>query len=154
MVFAAFSLKENYWEEFELHQEDIEFIYNHLLEIETPLTPQELISVLVEERIQKEIKAVEQQRLDGGEIYAPKEKYDLEKQLVFPALNWRQGKVISKRPGWNPDYGDFEVIRVRFDDGDEKEFAAGFENHSLNEPPDVEGENIPTAETVLATHGK
>ena len=49
MVLATFSLKENYWEEFELQNEDIEFIYAHLLEVETPLTPQEIISVLKNE---------------------------------------------------------------------------------------------------------
>jgi hypothetical protein len=152
MVLAAFSLKETYWEEFELREEDIEFIYNHLLEIETPLTPQELIEVLVEERIQQEIKAVEQQRLSGREVYLPKETYDVEQQLVFPALGWRQGEVIEKRPGLNPDHGDFEVIKVQFDDGDEKEFAVGFDDHILNKPPDGEGQNIPTPESVLAVY--
>ena len=154
MVLAAFSLIENYWDEFELREADIEFVYNHLLELETPLTPQELINVLIEERIQLEIKAVEQQRLSGGEVYLPKEKYDEKQQLVFPALGWRQGEVVKKRSGWNPDFGDFEVIKVQFDDGDEKEFAAGFEDHTLNDPPDMEGNNIPTAESVLASHGK
>jgi hypothetical protein len=152
MVLAAFSLKETYWDEFELREEDVEFIYNHLLEIETPLTPQELIKVLVEERITQEIKAAEQQRLSGGKIYLPKETYDVEQDLVFPALGWRQGKVVEKRPGWNPDFGDFEVINVQFDDGDKKEFAASFNDHTLNEPPDVEGQNIPTPDSVLAAH--
>ncbi len=154
MVLAAFSFKENYWDEFELREADIEFVYNHLLELETPLTPQELISVLVEERIRLEIKAAEQQRLSGGKVYLPKEKYDKKQQLVFPALGWRQGEVVEKRSGWNPDFGDFEVIKVQFDDGDEKEFAAGVEDHTLNDPPDMEGNNIPTAESVLASHGE
>ncbi len=154
MVLAAFSLQENYWDEFELRESDIEFIYNHLLDLETPLTPQELITVLIEERIQIEIKAAEQQRLSGGEVYLPKEKYDNKQQLVFPALGWRQGQVIEKRPGWNPDFGDFEVIKVQFDDGDEKEFAAGYEDHMLNDPPDIEGNHIPTAESVLKLHGE
>jgi hypothetical protein len=153
MVLAAFSLKENYWEEFELREEDIEFIYNHLLEVETPLTPQELINVLIEERIQQEIKAVEQQRLSGGKVYLPKESYEVNQPLVFPALGWRQGEIIEKRSGWNPDHGDFEVIKVQFDDGDQKEFASKFEDHTLNVPPDVEGDNIPTAESVMASHG-
>ena len=99
MVLAAFSLKETYWDEFELQDEDIEFIYNHLLEIETPLTPQELLNVLIEERIQQEIKAVEQQRLSGRKEYLPKESYEVKQQLVFPALGWRQAEVLEKRPG-------------------------------------------------------
>ena len=154
MVLAAFSLSENYWDDFELQETDIEFIYNHLLEVETPLTPQELITVLVEERIQLEIKAAEQQRLSGGDVYLPKEKYEEKQQLVFPAQGWRQGEVTEKRSGWNPDHGDFEVIKVQFEDGDVKEFAAGFEDHVLNDPPDLEGNNIPTSKLVLASQGK
>ena len=154
MVIAAFSLKETYWDEFELQEKDIEFIYNHLLEVETPLTPQELLSVLIEERIQQEIKSIEKQRLSGRKVYLPKETYDIKQQLVFPALNWRQGQVKEKRSGWNPDYGDFEVIKVQFDDGDLKEFAAGFEDHTLNLPPDLEGDNLPTPESVMDTYGE
>ena len=77
MVVAAFSLKENYWENFELLDEDIEFIYNHLLEVETPLTPEELISVLVNERIERELRVIEEQRLAGGLEYLPKEYYEV-----------------------------------------------------------------------------
>ncbi len=153
MVLATFSLQENYWDDFELQEDDIEFIYTHLLELETPLTPQAMIAVLIEERIQREIKAAEQQRLSGGEVYLPKEKYAEKQELVFPALGWRPGKVKEKRSGWNPDHGDFEVIKVQFEDGEEKEFAAGFDGHILNDPPDVEGNNIPTVEFVLAQHG-
>ena len=72
MVVAAFSMKESYWEEFQLLEEDIEFIYNHLLEVETPLTPEELISVLVNERIQRELQLIEDQRLGGSQEYLPK----------------------------------------------------------------------------------
>ncbi len=32
MVTVSFSLNEDYWQNFELHDEDIEFIYNYLLE--------------------------------------------------------------------------------------------------------------------------
>jgi hypothetical protein len=154
MVLAAFSLKEDYWDEFDLRDDDIEFIYSHLLEIETPLTPQELISVLIEERIQQEIKTVEKQRLSGGKIYLPKESFDVNQQLVFPALGWRQGQVTGKRSGKNPDLGDFDVINVEFDDGDEKEFASRFEDHKLNQPTEDESDNIPSPDAVLVSHGE
>jgi hypothetical protein len=152
MVSAAFSLREDYWDEFELNDSDIEFLYNYLLEVETPLPSEDLAAVLVEERIRLEIQRLEQQQLEGGDIYLPKETYEPEKQLVFPALGGRTGTVIAKRAGWNPDYGDFDVIKVRFDDGDEKEFAAGFETHTLNEPPDLE-DDIPTVDEVISAHG-
>jgi len=100
MVLAQFSLKDNYWDEFELLDDDIEILYNHLIEVETPLTPEELISVLVDKRIQREIKTIEEQRLAGGEIYLPKESYEVDQKIVFPSLNWQQGDVLSVRKGW------------------------------------------------------
>ena len=72
MVTVSFSLNEDYWQNFELHDEDIEFIYNYLLEFETPLTPQELVAVLVDERIRYEKFSIEQQRSSGGDLYQPK----------------------------------------------------------------------------------
>ena len=152
MVFAAFSLREDYWDEFELTDADIEFLYNHLLEVETPLPSEDLVAVLVEERIRREIQRMEEQQQEGGDLYFPKEVYEPERQLVFPALGGRIGTVVGKRKGWNPDYGDFEVIQVRFEDGDEKEFAAGLENHALNDPPELE-DDIPTVEEVVASYG-
>jgi hypothetical protein len=152
MVLAAFSLQENYWEEFELQDEDIEFIYTHLLEVETPLTPLELIEVLVEERIQRERRAIEEQRIAGADIYLPQDLFEVGQFLVFPALNWRRGEVIDARPGWNPDLGEFAVIKVRFDDSEEREFAANLDDHDLNNPPDVAGEDVPNPQSVLVSY--
>jgi hypothetical protein len=137
MVVAQFSLREDYWNTFELQEEDIEFLYTYLLDKETPLTSQELISALVEERIRREKIDIEQQHSSKGIIFLPKERYSPGQSLVFPAFEWRSGQVLSSRPGRNPDLGVFEVIRVRFEDGDEKEFATGLEDHRLNEPLDM-----------------
>lgn len=137
MVVAQFSLREDYWNTFELQEEDIEFLYTYLLDKETPLTSQELISALVEERIRREKIDLERQRSSKGDIFLPKEKYSPGHNLIFPALEWRNGKVVSSRPGRNPEIGDFEVIQVRFEDGDEKEFATGLADHRLNEPVDL-----------------
>jgi len=38
MVMAFYFSPEDYWETFTLQDEDIEFLYNYLLELETPLT--------------------------------------------------------------------------------------------------------------------
>lgn len=53
MVTTNNSLRDDYWQTFTLESEDIEFIYQHLLEVETPLTPDELLNVLVQERIRR-----------------------------------------------------------------------------------------------------
>jgi hypothetical protein len=133
MVVAQFSLREDYWNTFELQEEDIEFLYTYLLDKETPLTSQELIAALVEERIRREKIEIERQRSLKGDIFLPKERYSPGQSLVFPAFEWRGGQVLSSRPGRNPDLGLFEVIRVQFEDGDEKEFATGLEDHRLND---------------------
>lgn len=137
MVTVPFSLNENYWEEFELQDDDVEFLYNHLLEAETPLTTEELVRALVEERIRREKHSLEQQRVSGGDLYQPKGSFAAQQKLTFPALNWRRGEVTQVRPGRNPELGEFQVIEVLFEDGDKREFAAGLESHRLNEPPKV-----------------
>lgn len=137
MVMVSFSLREDYWDNFELTEDDIEFLYNDLLELETPLTSLELVASLVVERIRTETIALEQQRSSGGDVYLPKEHYSTKQQLVFPALGWRKGQVIDSRPGQNPDLGEFDVIKVEFENGEQKEFAAGLEEHSLNNPLEV-----------------
>ena len=48
MATALLSLREDYWEEYELEDEDISFLYEYLLESETPLTSEELMPILVE----------------------------------------------------------------------------------------------------------
>ncbi|HJW89358.1 MAG TPA: hypothetical protein VJ436_01820 [Anaerolineales bacterium] len=134
MVMALISLREDYWETFNLQEEDIEFLYNYLLELETPLTSKELFSALVKERIRKEVEALEQQRTSAGEVYTPRESYSFGQKLVFPIFGWKSGQVIDLRPARNPDLPPFEVIRVRLEDGEEREFASGLSEHVLNDP--------------------
>jgi hypothetical protein len=154
MVVAAVTMKENHWEDFALTDDDIEFIYSHLLEVETPLTPDELTAVLVEERIQKEIRNIEEQRRAGGEVYLPKETYDIEQKLVFPALGWAHGEVAEIRPGWNPNLGEFKVIKVKFADGEQREFASGLEAHKLNDSQENWEQDMPTSAGVLSKWGE
>ena len=134
MVMALISLREDYWETFNLQEEDIEFLYNYLLELETPLTSKELFSALVKERIRNEVEALEQQRTSAGEVYTPRESYSFGQKLVFPIFGWKSGQVIDLRPARNPDLPPFEVIRVRLEDGEEREFASGLSEHVLNDP--------------------
>lgn len=137
MVTVPFAIREDYWETFELQDEDVEFLYNYLLELETPLTSQELVTALVKERIRREKDALESQRMTGGDLYQPKGTYTPEQSLIFPSLDWRRGKVVDVRPGQNPDLGDFQVIQVAFEDGEKREFAAGLQEHKLNAPPTI-----------------
>lgn len=131
------SLRDDYWQSFTLESEDIEFIYQHLLEVETPLTPDELLNVLVQERIRREVEKLEKQRSAGGDIYLPGETHAVGQKLVFPAFGWQKGAVKELRAGRNPDVGKFDVIQVELDDGEKREFASNFPEHLLNNPPEV-----------------
>jgi hypothetical protein len=155
MVMASFSLEEEYWETFDVTEEDIEFLYNYLLEVETPQTPGELVDALVGERIQRELQSFEKQRSSGGDLYFPKDHYTVDQELVFPALGWRRGKVVGVRQGTNPDLPAFEVIKVQLEDGEEHEYAASLAEHPLNEPPDLaqEDESLDPGQ-VLVEHGR
>jgi hypothetical protein len=153
MVMASFSLQEDYWETFDLREEDIEFLYNYLLEVETPLTTRELLDALVEERIRREIQILERKRTSAGDLYLPKESYSENQKLVFPALNWKQGEVVGVRPGRNPDMPDFQVIKVRMETGEEREYASSLEDHKLNDPPQlIQQDEMLDSRSVLRDH--
>jgi hypothetical protein len=134
MGIAPYSLKKNYWEEFEILSEDLEFLYNHLLEIETPLTPTELVKVLVSERVRKEKETLIKQQTAGGEIYTPKGHFETGQSLQFPSLDWRRGEIKTVRTGVNPELPPFEVIDVVFENEETLSFASGLEKHILNQP--------------------
>lgn len=134
MVTAPLSLRKDYWTNFEVTDEDLEFLYNYLLEVERPQKPENLIRALVAERIRKEKAALEKKMAASGAVFMPKETYEVGQTVQFPALDWRSGKVINKRPGNNPDLPPFKVIEVEFENGERRNFATGLEEHKLNEP--------------------
>jgi len=115
MVMASIKLDEDYWSNFQFRDQDIEFLYNYLLETETPITTDELLEVLLNERVRLEQMALEAQRIQGAQVYLPKEHFRVGQELVFPVLNWQKGQVVQVRDGKNPDIGPFEVIKVKFD---------------------------------------
>ncbi|MBN1303584.1 MAG: hypothetical protein JXA13_04050 [Anaerolineales bacterium] len=146
MTNVPFSLPEDYWKAFQVTAQDINFINNHLFELETPLTVSELLEVLVTERIRIEKETQLEERQGGGQIYLPKENYSKGDTLVFPALSWSKAKVEDVRPGFNPDVGEFEVLTVTMEDGEERLFSAGLLEHKLNQvsenPPGDEAFNL------------
>jgi hypothetical protein len=155
MVMTSFNLREDYWETFELQERDIEYLYNYLLELETPLTPQELVAILVKERISQEIQSIKSQRVSGGDIYLPKNHFVVGQKLVFPALNWQRGEVLGVRPGRNPDMEAFEVISAHMQSGEEREFAAGLADHTLNQPLEMaQQDELLEPQVVLARYGE
>jgi hypothetical protein len=140
MLSDSLKLREDYWERFQLREQDIEFLYNYLLETEMPLTNQEMLDILVAERIRFENNELEKQRSEGCEIFYPKDKYHIGQILTFPVLNWRRGEVVALRDGNNPELGSFQVVQVELNGNDKREFAADLKDHFLNNPPKQEEE--------------
>lgn len=130
----ALSLVEDYWDNFNVENKDIEFLYNHLLEIETPLSNADLVKSLIIERIKQEKADFEKIQKQKGLTYRPIEKYSIGAQVVFPTFNWMKGEVIQVRDGFNPDVSSFKVITVKFENGEIKNFASEFVDHPLNQP--------------------
>ncbi len=152
MKTAPLSLRENYWEEFKLEGEDISYLYDYLLENETPLTAEELMPILVGQRIEREKVRLEKKRLDGNDIYYPKENYQVGDHLVFPAFEWQKAEVVSLRSGENPAVGTFNVIQVKFDSGEQREFASGITDHPLNLPPESADADSLSLAPVIKEH--
>ena len=130
---------EAYWTDFDISGEDLDFIYNLLLEREVPLTTEEMSLALVEYRLE----CLEKEAQEAVEIdytfYLPVSKYEVGQRVLFPALGNTIGSVVGVRDGENPEVSEFDVIKVKFEEtGQQKEFAARLEDHILNNPPDPE----------------
>ncbi|MBI3161027.1 MAG: hypothetical protein HYZ23_00885, partial [Chloroflexi bacterium] len=138
MASPSFNLPAEYWQNLLVTPKDIEYLQTYLFERETPLTPQELVAVLVAERLRAE-SASAAQKQDHSKNYLPNEKYSVGDALKFPALK-TGGRVTAVRAGLNPELGAFDVLTIAMEDGSERQFAAALETHKLNAPP-VEDES-------------
>jgi hypothetical protein len=122
-----------YWNGFSLTAHDVEHLRGLLLDAEAPLTTQELAMALVTERCRRE-EADLRAELAHGTLYQPKRSFEVGERVIFPALDFRSGEVVARRPGQNPEYGAFEVVTVDFGpDRRQRSFAAGLTApHKLN----------------------
>ncbi len=125
-----------YWgPEFVLKEADVEFISSHLLEIERPQTAEQLTKALMAQHVAAEKSDIERM-LSGRIIYRPQTSYQVDEELVFPALEFVHGKVKAIRQGFNPQHGQFNVIAVQMN-GKTREFAADLNiDHPLNADTD------------------
>ena len=154
MASVSLTLPPDYWQTFSLGKKDLEFISTYLFENEVPLNEEELVPILVEERIRTESEALVNQQKSVGRIYLPKEHYKAGEKLVFPAMDWKIGKLTGVRAGVNPSIGEFEVIEVAFDGGVSRLFAAGLEEHKLNQPVSIAADDqLLNPANVLKTYG-
>lgn len=136
-MIAPLKIAENYWQDFEIEKEDIEFIYNILLEKETPLTTDKIFSQLINYRIERKIKELQEKKSKQGNIYLPKDEFQIGEELVFTVLDSTKGKIMDIREGRNPDFPDLKVIEVEMESGEKRSFASEIEDHPLNKVMEI-----------------
>lgn len=146
-------ISSDYWTNVQITQQDVEFLHNYLFEHETPLTARELVSVFIEERIRAERLALKNRREVGGRTYFPKEVYQVGDDVIFPALDWKHGKVTAVRPGANPEIGTFDVLAVDLDGDAERLFASNLLAHALNDLPVIAQEDEINIDAIQREYG-
>ena len=129
-----------YWgEAFTIEEGDLDYLYNLLLEEETPLSTDEMALAIIERRTEREAQAIKR-REQGTTLFRPQDTYTAGQQLVFSVLDFALGTVTGVRPGRNPDYPEFDVIKVDFGEGrPTREFAARLADHKLNQQREESG---------------
>lgn len=124
-----------YWtDRFQLESADVEHLVSHFLETERPLTNRELALSVIERRLRQESDKL-RRLIERGQLFQPKQDYDIGQELIFPAFDFATGKVTARRDAVNPDDGAFQVITVQMDDSQHSvyELASGYQAlHQLN----------------------
>jgi hypothetical protein len=136
-VIQARTQTAKYWgSDFTITESDIEQIYNHFLEAARPQSAREIARIVITHRVAEERSTI-QRRLTGRTIYQPQKSYQVGDELVFPALHFAHGEVKDVRAGYNPQYGQFNVIAVDIN-GKAREFAADL---AMDHPLNADGDN-------------
>jgi len=126
----------DYWgSRFTLSGDDRELLLNLFVEDEQPRSSDELAQALIRHRVEREEATIRRKRQAQGTLYQPKRAFQVDEQVVFPALDFAVGRVAAVRPGHNPDVPVlFKVIQVAMEGGGVREFAAEFSgDHRLND---------------------
>ena len=121
------------WSAITIDENDLDLIYNRLLETETPMTPLQLAETVISSRISHYMKTSSEDAKNDSKYYRPGKTYAEGDEIEFPLDNGASGVVESVRAGVNPALGDFSVITVLMNDGSRRYFAAGLSKHKLND---------------------
>ena len=141
------------WEQFTVQESDLDHLVNFLVEQEVPHPLGTLAYELTSYRYDQMTSLVED-TLSQGRMYRPGEAYVVGETIVFPHLNNMTGEVVAVRAGHNPEHGPFSVVRVKTDDGTEREFAAELtQPHPLNNVSYLPDDET-SADSVYDTYGE
>lgn len=147
---------EAYWRrDFKIRPEDLEAVYDTLLEEGRPKSLDELAREVIARHCRREALALEPEEVVA---YKPKEHYSVGQRLYFPSLAYATGRVVGMRPGQNPRYGPFTVVEVQLE-GEEKtrEFATDLAiPHRLNDLAEeaAASEDLLTPEQLCERYGE
>lgn len=135
---------------------DVDFITNHLLETETPMTTKEIALFLIEKSLNKEKIEVEE-RFRQVQLYTPSSTYQIGEQVMFSKLAFAVGTVTAIRNSeGTTEENAFQVIEVTFEDSTKREFASHYTHpHPLNAQqaqPETRQENL-TPQEIFEQHG-
>ncbi len=124
-MFQRKTQTEGFWrDEFQLTGPDVARVYDLILDAGKPVRPSVLARALIEAGCRREEAAI-QAELSRGVPYRPAGSYEIGTEITFPALDYAWATVVGSRPGYNPQYGEFVAIQVRFDGDDRtREFAS------------------------------
>jgi hypothetical protein len=131
MTNALANSMDTYWNDFNFTGEDLEFLYNYLLEKEEPLTTLDLACALIFERLR--IQKTQAEKITPEQKqYLPKESYEINDKVYFQKENGQVGTVTAIREGANIEQETFKVMEVAFSNNTTKEFVIEYEAHPLN----------------------
>lgn len=138
----------DYWQKLDINSEDVEVLFNMLLDAGEPQTTPDLALALIQHRCQEEEISLRAD-VKEGTLYQPQGSFQQDEDLVFSRFDYAAGTVVGERAGHNPRYGDFSVIQVDFGQpAGVREFAADFSHpHSLNM---AEGQSLAEVEGALS----
>ena len=142
-----------YWQEqFEVTEKDRNYLYGLILEGGKPVTMSDLALAVIERQCRQEEEVILEE-LSKGDVYQPRDRYQIGQSILFPALDYALGEVVGTRQGRNPDHGEFTVIQVAFEDEDGvREFASELQGeHRLNRK---DGQADPLAGSDLMQPGQ
>lgn len=144
-----------YWgEAFTIEDGDLDYLYNLLLEEETPLSTDEMALAIIERRTEREAQAI-RRREQGTTLFRPHDTFTVGQQVVFSALDYAMGSIVGVRAGRNPDFPEFDVIKVDFGEGrPTREFAARLAEHKLNhQQVEASMGDVKAPDVLFAAHG-
>jgi hypothetical protein len=146
-----------FWrEEFSITPADLQYISTLLIENELPAPADELGRALVLHRYEEE-EALIRRAASRGTPYRPALSYEVGEDIVFPVLDYRLGSVVRLRDGHNPEYGEFKVVQVEFENGQTREFASELAEHPLNDdsaPVQLADAQLKSGEDLAREHGE